>query len=280
MIGSVSAELLLLRKRAATWILLGIWTAMAAFFAYVLPYVSYRNQTNTPARFREDLLDLLPQRLVGNVLGGFPFFGGVFVLILGVLTLGSEYGWGTLKTIFTQRPVRLKVFAAKLVALGIWLIPFVFTSFAVAAIGSYLIARAEDAPVNWPGIWLLVRGMAAAWLILAVWAALGVLLGVLSRGTALAIGIGILYGLVIEGLISALLDQVDALSPLIKALLRANAYSLIAVLGTSTSDISGNGPGSFSGPYVGGGQSLLVLGLYLAVFVAIAATVLQRRDVS
>ena len=44
---------------------------------------------------------------------------------------------------------------------------------------------------------------------MAVWAALGVLLGVLTRGTALAIGIGILYGLVIEGLLSAFLDQVE-----------------------------------------------------------------------
>ncbi|HEX3303418.1 MAG TPA: ABC transporter permease [Thermomicrobiales bacterium] len=280
MIGSISAELFLLRKRAATWILLGIWTALAAFFAYILPYVSYRNETNTPDRFREDLVDLLPQSIVANVLGGFPFFGGVLVLILGALTLGSEYGWGTLKTLFTQRPVRLNVFAAKLVALGIWLIPFVVLSFAVGAIASYLIARAEDASVDWPSAWLIVRGLAAAWLIMAVWAALGVLLGVLSRGTALAIGIGIIYGLVIEGLISALLDQVDVLSSLIKALLRANAYSLIAVLGTSTSDISGNGPGSFSGPFVGGVQSVLVLALYLAAFVAIAATVLQRRDVS
>ena len=34
----VSAELLVLRKRAATWILLGIWTLLGVFFAYVIPY--------------------------------------------------------------------------------------------------------------------------------------------------------------------------------------------------------------------------------------------------
>ena len=33
-----SAELLVLRKRAATWILLGIWTFLGVFFAYVVPY--------------------------------------------------------------------------------------------------------------------------------------------------------------------------------------------------------------------------------------------------
>jgi ABC-2 type transport system permease protein len=35
---NVSAELLILRKRAATWILLGIWTLLGVFFAYVVPY--------------------------------------------------------------------------------------------------------------------------------------------------------------------------------------------------------------------------------------------------
>ena len=35
---AVSAELLMLRKRPATWILLGIWSFLGVFFAYVIPY--------------------------------------------------------------------------------------------------------------------------------------------------------------------------------------------------------------------------------------------------
>jgi ABC-2 type transport system permease protein len=277
MIGSIGAELMILRKRAATWILIGLWTVMAAFFGYLLPYLSYRNDVGAARQAALD--DLLPRHFVGNILGGFPFFGGVLILILGVLTLGSDYGWGTLKTLFTQRPSRLQVFGAKLAALGVVLVAFVVASFTVAAIGSYLIANRENAPTDWPSLSLLARGLGAAWLIMAVWAALGVLLAILSRGTALAIGIGILYGLVIEGLVSALLDQVDLLRPLIKGLLRANAYSLVEPLGLSIADVRDNGPGAFSGPYVGGTQALLVLLLDLAVFVLIAGTLLRRRDV-
>src|SRR5262249_37146049 len=153
----------------------------------------------------------------------------------------------------------------------IWLAPFVLASFAVAAVGSALVARAENAPTGWPSVSLVVRGLGAAWLILAVWAALGVLLAVLSRGTALASGIGLLSGLVGEGLVSALFDQVDAPRPLIKGLLRANGYSLVATLGASAADARDNGPGAFRGPYVGGAQALFVLALDLAVFVLIAA---------
>jgi len=278
MIGSIAAELSILGKRAATWILIGLWAVMAVLFGYVLPYSSYRSETG--AARQESLADMLPQQFVGNVLGGFPFFGGVLVLILGVLTLGSDYGWGTLKTLFTQRPGRLHVFAAKLAALGIVLAWFVVASFATAALSSAFVASRENAPIDWPGFSLVVRGLVAAWLILAVWAALGVLLAELSRGTALAIGIGILYGLVIEGLISALLDTVSALRPLIEVLLRANAYSLVAILGASEQNARDAGPGGFSGSYVSGTQAVLVLALQLALFVAVSATLLRRRDVA
>ena len=170
----MTAELLVLRKRAATWILLGIWTALGIFFAYVIPYAldpedAPGGRRAVPARSR------WPARCSP----GFPFFGGVFALMLGVFALGSEYGWGTLKTLFTQRPGRLRVLAAKLVALGIVLVPFVLGALRRRR-GRQLRDRADRgrARRRWPSAWLLVRALAAGWLILAVWAALGVLLGV------------------------------------------------------------------------------------------------------
>ena len=278
MSGSVAAELLVLRKRASTWILLAIWAALALFFSYVVPYVTYRNDGGGPLQV--DLADLLPRRLVAGVSGGFPFFGGVFALMLGVLAFGSEYGWGTLRTLFTQRPGRLSVFAAKLIALATALVPFVLVVFLVGALSSYAIAQFEGAEVTWPSAWLLVRALAGGWLIMAVWTALGVLLAVLSRGTALAIGVGILYALVIEGLLSALADQVSVLEPLVEFFVRANAYSLVTGLGVSRDDVAENGPGAFSGPYVDGEQAVVVLIVYLAAFLLLSGFLLRRRDVT
>jgi ABC-2 type transport system permease protein len=275
MTGSVAAELLVLRKRASTWILLGIWLLLALVFAYVVPYATYLND---PAR--EPLTDVLPARLVGNVLVGFPFFGGVLALMLAVLTFGSEYGWGTLRTLFTQRSGRLSVFGGKLLALAVALVPFVLAVFALGALSSSVIALREGADIAWPSAWLVIKGLAAGWLILAVWAAFGVLLAVLSRGTALAVGIGILYALVIEGLLSALASQVGAVDRLVEFFLRANAYSLVAKLGVAAADVSDAGPGSFSGPFVSGGQALFVLAAYAIGFVVIAGWLLRRRDVA
>ncbi len=268
MIRDITAELLVLRKRAATWILLGIWTALGIFFAYVIPYAL--DPEDAPSGLRE----FLPESLAGTLLQGFPFFGGVFALMLGVFAFGSEFTWGTLTTLFTQRSGRSRVLASKLVALGIVLALFVVSLFVAGAVASFTIARIEDAPASWPSAWLLVRALAAGWLILGVWAAVGVLLGVLTRGTSLAIGVGILYALVIEGLLSALSDSVDFL------LLRSNGYSVATALGASQASIANSGPGSFSGPFAGSAQAIAVLLAIACVLIAVSALLLRRRDVT
>jgi ABC-2 type transport system permease protein len=270
----LTAELLVLRKRAATWILLGIWTFLGVFFAYVIPYAL--DSEDTPGGVEQ----FFPQSLPGTLIEGFPFFGGVFALMLGVFAFGSEYGWGTLKTLFTQRPGRLSVFAAKLAALAIVLVPFVLAAFAAGAVASYVIAQVEDAPVSWPSAWLLVRALGAGWLIMAVWAALGVLLGIVTRGTSLAIGVGILYALVVEGLLSAFTDSVGVLEPLSNVFLRANGYSIATALGARVDSIESSGPGSYSGPFVDSIQALVVLIVLAAGFAALSATLLRRRDVT
>lgn len=278
MMRSVAAELLVLRKRTSTWVLMAIWVTLAMLFSYLLPYLTYGGSTEAPTQV--PLAGLLPQSLDDTLLTGFPFFGGVFALMLGVLAIGSEYGWDTLKTLFTQRAGRLKMFAAKLAAVALGLIPFVLVVFVAGAVASYFIAQAEGAEILWPSARSLMGALAAGWFILGVWAAFGVLLAVLSRGTALAVGIGILYTFIIEGLISTLASAISWLEPLVEYFLRANAYSLVMALGVPVDAFADNGPGSFFGPFVDGGQATLVLTAYMAGFLLLSAVLLRRRDVA
>src|SRR5690606_9918464 len=106
----------------------------------------------------------------------------------------------------------------------------------------------------------------------------GVLLAVLSRGTALALGLGILYGLVLEGLISGFGSSIRLLHDVSLAFLRTNAYSLVAPLTGGAGEAGG--PGAFSGPFVDPWQALLVVVGYVLVFGAVSALILQRRDTS
>jgi ABC-type transport system involved in multi-copper enzyme maturation permease subunit len=269
---SIATELLTLRKRTGAWVLFGLYAALSTLFSYALPYLEGGAPGVPP--------EVLPDRIPGQVIAGFPFFGGVMALILAVLAVGGEYGWDTLKTLFTQGPGRLRVFATKLTALGIALVPFVLAPFLCGALASFAIAQAEGATVDWPSAWLVIRALAAGWLILGVWAAFGVLLAVATRGTSMAIGIGILYTLVIEGLTSALAESVGFLEPLVQAFVRANAYSLAEPLGLSFEGAAGNGPGAYLGPLVSPSQAAVVLVALALGFLAGAATLLRRRDVS
>ncbi|MBK5226036.1 MAG: ABC transporter permease subunit [Thermoleophilia bacterium] len=277
---SLIAELLLLRKRVGNWVLLGFWLFMAILFSYLLPYYAYTSDLNFHGRGVGAvlLIALLPQNLVANITNSFPFFGGTMVLIMGALAMGSEYNWGTLTPAFTQRAGRLKVFFAKMLALAIALVPFVLLVFLLAFLASVSISWREGQPIELPPLWDLLRALAAGWFLLAVWAAFGVFLAVLSRGTALAIGLGIIYGLVIEGIISSFGRQIDLLKQISTVLLRTNGYSLISSLGVTLP--SEAGPGGFSGDSVSGTQAALVLAGCLIVFIAISAAVIRRRDVT
>jgi hypothetical protein len=99
---------------------------------------------------------------------------------------------------------------------------------------------------------------------------------VLTRGTSIAIGLGILYALLIEGLLS----NIDALEPIAGVFLRSNGYSLARALGAAADSISSNGPGAFGGPFVPAGQAVAVLAGLSVAFLALARTLLVRRDIS
>jgi ABC-type transport system involved in multi-copper enzyme maturation permease subunit len=277
---SLAAELMLLRKRVAVWILLSFWTFMAILFSYLLPYYAYTSGITLHDRAVGFLLleQLLPSNFVGIITGSFPFFGGTMVLILGVLSMGSEFSWGTLTPVFTQRASRIKVFGSKMAALAIALVPFVLSVFILGLIASLLIALREGQPTDLPPLLEMLKALGACWLILAVWASFGVLLAVISRGTALAIGLGIIYGLVLENIISAFGRQVDLLNEIAKGFLRTNSYSLISSLGGPIQ--SAGGPGGFIGPALSGTQSLLIIIGYIVFFTMVAGAVMRWRDVA
>jgi ABC-2 type transport system permease protein len=94
-----------------------------------------------------------------------------------------------------------------LLALGIVLALLVVLIFAAGAASGYVVGGLEDAPVGWPAAGELARALGAGGLILAIWAALGVLLATLLRSTALSIGIGLVYYFVLETSIFNLLFQ-------------------------------------------------------------------------
>jgi ABC-2 type transport system permease protein len=277
---SIGAELFKIVKRPAVWVLLAAWLVANQVFSFVIPYLSYRGSSTPPeaaaGRTPDEILaDALPANLVENAIAGLPLFGGALLLVLGGLVMGSEYGWDTLRTMFTQRPRRLAIFGGKLIALGVVVTAVVLATFAADAATSWGLAIVESAPAAWPSIGDLAIGIGAGLLIAGTWTAVGVVLAVLLRGTALPIGLGLVWLLALENLIrgaAALLDVFDTVQ---KALPGVNAGSLVAELVSA----SGEGTPGVSA-VVGGGQAAAVLAAYAVIGIGVAAVVLQLRDVT
>jgi ABC-2 type transport system permease protein len=161
-----------------------------------------------------------------------------------------------------------------LLALGVVLTLLVVLTFASGAASGYVIAGLEDAPAGSPAAGELVRALGAGGLILAIWAALGVLLATLLRSTALSIGIGLVYSLVLETIIFNLPIQN-------RAFLEAREFFPGQNSNFLANSFSAQAPGGFAAPEppVDASQAALVLLAYAAAFVALAAFVFSRRDV-
>jgi ABC-2 type transport system permease protein len=283
MIASFSAEILKLRKRPATWILLGVVLALTQLFGYILPYSSWltsdQNFQTQGLNPEAVLAGTLPGELVPTSLGGFPVFAGALALILGALVAGSEYGWGTMQTALTQRPTRLAVYGGKLAALAASTLAIVAATFALNATVASVIATIESRALDYPSLAELAKGVGSGWLILSMWAGLGALLGFTFRGVALPIGLGVVWVLGVENLVSAVADSLlTGLRPLRDVLPGVNAGSLVWALAPGGGASGEAPPGVIDA--VTGGRATLALALYVAAFAAVGAFLVRRRDVA
>jgi ABC-2 type transport system permease protein len=283
MIASFKAEILKLRKRPATWVLLGVMLGLTQLFGYVLPYSSWltsdQNFSTQGLDPQAVLAGTLPGELVPTSLGGFPVFAGALALILGALATGSEYGWGTMQTALTQRPTRLAVYGGKLAALAASTLAIVLATFALNATVASVIATVESRPLDYPSLAELAGGVGSGWLILGMWCGLGALLGFAFRGVALPIGLGVVWVLGVENLVSAVAGSLlTGLRPLRDVFPGVNAGSLVWSLAPGGGSTGEAPPGVIDA--VTGGRATLSLALYVAAFAAAGAWLVRRRDVA
>jgi ABC-2 type transport system permease protein len=273
MLGDIRAELLKQTHRPAHWLLLAVAVLLSITFNYLVPYAGYAGGTVGPPNSDRGLAEMLPDAFVGSAIGGMPVFVGALALIYGVLVVGSEYGWETWKTVFSQRPDRISVYAAKVAAVAAGTALLVATLFVSAATSSAVVAALEDRTLAWPALTDVATGFAAGWLISTMWAGLGVVLAIGLRGVALPIGLGLVWLLAVQNLLTAIAAPLlDWVAEAQKGLPGPNAGSLVASLGASETT-----PGVVE--LVGSGQAVLVVTAYLLSFTVLAGWLLYRRDI-
>ena len=281
MINSFKAEWRKLRQRPAVWVLGGIMLGALILFGYAFNWI----QLSFPsAKFHPEggltiaqlKTVLYPINFVKNSLEGVGIVGSILTLILGALVVGSEFGWGTVKTVYTQRPGRLQTLAGQVAVVSVITAIFTVAFYSVAAVASLGIALGDHAIITWPATIDILKALGATWLIFESWSLFGMTLAFLFRQSAMAIGIGLAYVLAIEGILFRLLGGFDAswVTTIEKFFLGQNAGALIKSFGQPFPN-----PGQ-AAPIVTAGVAVLVLVVYSLVFAGASSLVVRSRDVN
>jgi ABC-2 type transport system permease protein len=276
MISSLKAEWRKLRHRpAVVW--LGAFVLGIIVAVYGFSWIEYNSASFHPdagATVAQVKASLYPVNFASLIVSGIAMIGGALMLVMGALAVGSEYGWTTVKTVYTQRPGRLQVLGGQVAAISAVNALIVLAVYAVAALSSFIIANLAGAAVVWPAIADILKAVGATWLIFEVWILFGMVMAYLFRQSALAIGLGLAYMLAIEAILFRALRglSLDWVTSVEKFMVGQNANSLAASF-----------PGTALHPQlalVSIQHAVLVIVGYGLAFLVIAAVLVLRRDVA
>jgi ABC-2 type transport system permease protein len=272
-LGSYRAEWLKLSRRPAIWILVALFwlgVLVAGYFFWFL-YIRLIQSAN-PGTPPPDLGNsfLVPNALLEDIVPKIRTFGAPIGIILGTLIVGGEYSWGTLKTILTQRPGRLALLAGKFLGLAVFTLLLAVGALLLSYIVSLITALVIGASGAPPSALNLLKGVGGSWLILAVWTTFGAALATIFRSSSLAIGIGLVYTLVVETAVSTVGSFLTQLERFSNALPGTNAGIIADTVG---------GSAAATGATTNAGQAVAIMISYVVVFVAITALITRQRDV-
>jgi ABC-2 type transport system permease protein len=278
-IASTRAELLRLRRWPAVWTMAGTWLLLSTMFAYVFPYLSYRNGggfANEGEEPQQLLASVMPDAVPMALVQGMPMFGGAILFALGALSAGSGYGWGTWKTAFTQGRGRPAVVGGTFNAVIGFVVFLALVTFAVDLGIATTLAAVAGQSVTWPAAGETARALGGGLLILTMWATAGLAVGTLTRNPALGVALGLVWTLAVENLLRATASLLDWLAPVTDVLPGTAAGSLAMALGARPVS-EGGSPGVVDN--LSGGPALALTLTYIVVF-ALVGGVLVRRDVT
>jgi ABC-2 type transport system permease protein len=275
MIASIKSELRKIQRRPAFLIAAGLIAGIVVLVYAVNYYQGWHPSSGHQAQANALLASLYPEQLVPNIIGAAFPLGAAMAIVLGALLTGSEYSWGTMKTVLTQGPGRLTTTAGRVVAFEIYMVVWTIILFAVGAVCSFIVASVDSHVSVWPAAIDIAKGMGATLLLLACYGAMGMAFGFLFRQAAVALGVALVYFLMLEQIVVRFLDgfnngQYSWLADWTDA---QNAQSLIESFTTTLL-------GRPVTPAVTADHALLVLAVYVVALLGAGGLMLQRRDVA
>ncbi len=280
----VSVEQKKLTQRKILWIELAIVAAAAVLIPLVIYLASQGDGSGNLVITTDGPVEHMiawPQALnlgIGLASGG--GLGGLLIVILiGTLT-AQEYGWRTMQLWLSNGISRPMLLLAKfaivlLPALLFVLAPFVTGALATAVFTQNIQGSLPFAQVDW---WQAALSILRTAYTLLPYAALTFLLAIASRSTVVAVGGGLAYTLLIEGVLMQLLGLVGGTWAKVGQYLPAGLSNNLAALNRVSAQ-TGN---SLVPPENGlsGETAVIGIALYTLLFVSLAVLTFRRQDLT
>jgi ABC-2 type transport system permease protein len=274
------AEIFRLRRWPAVWVTISAWLLLNALFNYVFNFVTYTSGDTSFSNEGESRADVLasivPAGIADQLPQGAPLFGGAIMMVLGAIIAGNGYGWGTWKTVFTQGPSRVATMLGSMAAMVVIVAGLVVATLLTDVAMALGVAGLESQPVTWPATGDLLQSTGGALLVMVMWALAGYFLGVVARGPALSVGLGLVWALVIEQLLRGVGTSLNAVAVFTHFLPGTAAGSLIGSI------VGVGGPDSTPGiiDTLSGGRGLVTLLVWMVALPLATLWLVRRRDVA
>ena len=273
MVHAFQSELFRLRKRPQTWVMPALTVGFIAIF-YAILFLVYQFGPES------DRPDIQESAMVSNIFENgmqmFGFFGVILMIIVASSLIGSEYSWNTLRPLVARASSRSGLLTAKWILVALYTLLMVVVGIVGSVVVALIVSPFMDASISFPADLLddFVVG-AVRWFVASIpYTALAFATALITRSNAagIAIGIGISF---VEPLIFNLLSFLAGVFDTAQEF--GIAWNVQQLANISTQD-----DGGFMDPVAASQvwQSAGIVGVYVAIFVAVSYVVFNRRDIT
>lgn len=286
MLRLLRSETFRLRHRWMPWVLLLI-IALAGIGFYLLIYASAQAQLQaersgaipaqpgTAEQLKELLTQLRPDHVQSFGVSIVSGIGSVMLIVFAASHVGTEFGWGTLRTLLAHGAGREAFLGAKLLSIALFALLFIILGVVAAVVGSYVATAVSGGDASGLDPGAVANAAVRGYYTFLPYMALAALIALWVRSA----GAGIAAGLVVyfaEGLVASLLVSINRdYATIVNYGLSRNASAL-----TRVAVSTGGSPEANIGTLPDQGQAALILTIYTVLFVALAAWRLRTRDVT
>lgn len=203
MLDLVRVEFFKIGKRWMPYVLLLVLIA-SILIPIIVSYISYQSNVNEFQMGWAEAL-VLPNAMQ-NIFNSIPGLGIILVAILAASSIGTEYGWGTLRQTLARGTSRPRYLTSKLLSIGTFSLIGILIAVAVGLIATSITSMIVEGEIIWGSfVGYFFASLGRSLLILVVYISMATFFSVLLRSSGLGIMVTIAWFIgenIIGGLLS------------------------------------------------------------------------------